>query len=230
MAANLTFLSFAKIDDLLPNGAYICQLNPTRFEISTKDGPKLTSPDTSVLNEHIESSKPIYSLKTWDLTFVIDNTGALEFPPMAVMPPIVVPGTSIYPSIKLFRDLFIENEDETHTRSYIKGIWGMGTLTIFGRVKKFDFSYDFFDNQGIPLRATCDVYIEEVPLDSSGFGFMSPDMTRIPQVQDGDTMVKLCEKNYDDKNYYIKVAEANNMSSFRKLKPGKNLIFPPIEK
>lgn len=225
---NLSFISFSSVDSFLPNGLYNCQVNPDKFSVGTKD-IYAKSPDTSATNQHIESSKPLYSLKTWDLSFVIDNTGVLEFPPMG-FPPIVIPGTSIYPSISYFKGLFLDNEDDTHTRNYIKGIWGMGSITIFGRVKKFDYTYDFFDNLGVPLRATLSMTIEEVPLDGMLASFRSPDITRIPKVKDGDTLVEMCNKNYDNKKYYIKVAEVNNLSSFRKLKAGRNLVFPPIDK
>ena len=40
----------------------------------------------------------------------------------------------------------------------------------------------------------------------------------------------IAQEYYNDKNYYLKVAEYNNLSSFRKLKTGSNLEFPPIKK
>ena len=74
------------------------------------------------------------------------------------------------------------------------------------------------------------VFIEEVPAPSLMSYFMSPDITRIPKVKDSDTIVDFCEKYYNDKNFYLKVAEHNNLPSFRKLKTGSNLEFPPIKK
>ena len=35
---------------------------------------------------------------------------------------------------------------------------------------------------------------------------------------------------YNDKKFYIKIAELNNLSSFRSLEKGKRLEFPPIKK
>ena len=80
------------------------------------------------------------------------------------------------------------------------------------------------------MRADCNVFIEEVPAQSFLSYFMSPDITRIPKVKESDNLVDFCEKYYNDKNYYLKVAEYNNLSSFRKLKTGSNLEFPPIKK
>ena len=60
--------------------------------------------------------------------------------------------------------------------------------------------------------------------------FMSPDITRIPKVKESDNLIDFCEKYYNDKNFYLKVAEHNNLPSFRKLKTGSNLEFPPIKK
>ena len=36
------------------------------------------------------------------------------------------------------------------------------------------------------------------------------------------------EEYYENKNYYLKIADHNNLSSFRKLKEGSTLEFPPI--
>ena len=178
----------------------------------------------------VESSEPLYSLATWNLSFTIDNTGAVPFPPMAFPIPILSPGLSIYPSISYFKELFVLPNNETHSRNYIKGIWGLGDLTIFGRVTSFTYDYNFFTSSGIPLRAECKLAIEEVPVPSLLSYFMSPDITRIPKVKDSDSLVDFCEQYYNDKNFYLKVAAHNNLSTFRKLKTGTNLEFPPIKK
>ena len=52
----------------------------------------------------------------------------------------------------------------------------------------------------------------------------------MPTMKDGDNLVKFCEDYYKDKNYYIKIAALNNMSSFRAIQKGKRLEFPPIKK
>lgn len=227
---NLNFIAFEEVDSFLPSGMYNLQLNPESLDIGFQDNKKESNCETAADGQMVESSEALYSLKTWYVKFTIDNTGAVPFPPMAFPLPILSPGTSIYPSILYFKKLFVLPNNETHSRNYIKGIWGLGDLTIFGRVKSFTYDYNFFTSSGVPLRASCEVFIEEVPAQSFLSYFMSPDITRIPKIKESDNLVDFCEKYYNDKNYYLKVAEHNNLSSFRKLKTGSNLEFPPIKK
>jgi len=227
---NVNFIAFSEVDAWMPSGMYNLQLNPSKFEVGFKENKKKTNCETAADGQMVESSEPLYSLATWNLSFTIDNTGAVPFPPMAFPIPILSPGLSIYPSISYFKKLFVLPNNETHSRNYIKGIWGLGDLTIFGRVTSFTYDYNFFTSSGIPLRAECKLAIEEVPVPSLLSYFMSPDITRIPKVKDSDSLVDFCEQYYNDKNFYLKVAAHNNLSTFRKLKTGTNLEFPPIKK
>jgi nucleoid-associated protein YgaU len=47
-------------------------------------------------------------------------------------------------------------------------------------------------------------------------------------VQAGDTLPDLCNQVYNNSSYYIQVAKYNGLNKFRNLKPGTQLIFPPI--
>ena len=66
--------------------------------------------------------------------------------------------------------------------------------------------------------------------DSNLRNFNSPDITRIPTIKDKDNLVKFSMESYDDKKYYIRIAELNNLSSVRDLENGKKLFLPPLEK
>jgi len=44
---------------------------------------------------------------------------------------------------------------------------------------------------------------------------------------DGDTLPAMCDRLYGDSKYYIAVAAANGLTSFRDIKPGTPLVFPP---
>ena len=58
----------------------------------------------------------------------------------------------------------------------------------------------------------------------------SPDITRIPTVTQGDSIAQLCEEYYQNRNYYIQIAKLNNLPTFRRLKEGQSIEFPPIKK
>ena len=60
--------------------------------------------------------------------------------------------------------------------------------------------------------------------------FQSPDITKMPVIKDKDNIVKLSIDSYDDKKYYIRIAEINNLSSIRDLKKGSSVLLPPIKK
>ena len=57
---------------------------------------------------------------------------------------------------------------------------------------------------------------------------MSPPITHNVTVVSGDTLPALCHKIYGDSGYYTKVAAFNGLLSYRKLKPGTQLIFLPL--
>lgn len=57
---------------------------------------------------------------------------------------------------------------------------------------------------------------------------MSPNMTKMVTVVAGDTLPDLCFSIYGDSGYYRMVAKYNGLRSFRTLKPGTQLSFPPL--
>ena len=52
----------------------------------------------------------------------------------------------------------------------------------------------------------------------------------MPVIKDKDNIVKLSTDSYDDKKYYIRIAEINNLPSLRELKKGSSIVLPPIKK
>jgi hypothetical protein len=84
---------------------------------------------------------------------------------------------------------------------------------------------------GDPIRADIGFsLVEEVDETVISREFQSPDITRIVTVKDGDTLIGLCESFYEDPKYYLQVAIYNNLPSFRGLKIGSQIEFPPLEK
>ena len=101
-------------------------------------------------------------------------------------------------------------------------------LEIQGTASSVSYNYTFFNAKGEPLRAMVSVEITEIPKENPNL--RSPDISRMPTIKDGDNLVKFCEDFYNDKNFYLKIADLNNLSSFRALEKGKRLEFPPIKK
>jgi nucleoid-associated protein YgaU len=52
----------------------------------------------------------------------------------------------------------------------------------------------------------------------------------VRKIKFGDTLPLMCYRIYGDPKYYLQVAEANGLDNFRRLKPGTDIFFPPLEK
>ena len=108
-------------------------------------------------------------------------------------------------------------------------LWG--SLIFFGRLTSMSAEYTLFKPSGEPLRATVKLALkgssskEENRLKANK---SSPDLTHTVEVREGDTLPLLCHRIYNDCSYYPEVAKANRLSSFRHLRAGTRLHFPPL--
>ena len=100
----------------------------------------------------------------------------------------------------------------------------------YGQVTAFKYNYTFFDRDGNPLRALVTLTVTEVDNPFNDRTHRSPDITRMQTIKDKDNLVGLSLHYYDNKEYYIKIAELNNLVSIRDLKSGSQIILPPITK
>ncbi len=58
----------------------------------------------------------------------------------------------------------------------------------------------------------------------------SPDLTHVRSVKAGDRLDLMTNKIYNDSKYVTQIAKANGLTTIRKIKPGKDLVFPPLDK
>jgi len=96
-----------------------------------------------------------------------------------------------------------------------------------------DLTYKLFKPDGTPIRATARArfkgFIED-NLRVARENNNSPDLTHIRMVNEGDSLSLMTFRIYGDSKYYLEVAKANKLVNFRKLTPGQEIFFPPIEK
>lgn len=207
-------------------GTYILQHNPSSLDVQVL-GMESAEAKDACGDDQVDSSASGIQKRQMKISFVIDNTGALPYPPTACG----FPGMSVYLSILFLKKLCVDPLPEIHQKPTVRAVWGLGSITLYGYVEAFSYKYTYYNKNGIPLRATINLTIKETEdpnVRSLMSYFQSPDITRIPSAKSGDTLVGFCEEYYDNKNYYLKAAEHNNLSSFRKIKPGSILEFPPI--
>jgi nucleoid-associated protein YgaU len=109
-------------------------------------------------------------------------------------------------------------------------VWG--TLLFKGRVKALRIDFKLFKNDGSPLRAVANVTFAgsvEDNLRVARENAQSPDLTHHMQVKQKDTIHLLSNTVYGNSSQYIRVAQANELNHFRKLKTGQTLRFPPFK-
>ncbi len=154
--------------------------------------------------------------------FLFDNTGIIDG----------TPRDSVAVDIKKFKQVLIEYKGDAHEPRHFKLVWGENSI-FKGRVTELSIAYKMFKPDGTPIRATAKVTfkssIEEVKR-AAKENKSSPDLTHRRKVQAGDTLPLMCHRIYGDPKYYLDVARINGLHNFRSLRPGTELIFPPLQK
>ncbi len=154
--------------------------------------------------------------------FLFDNTGIIDDKPR----------DSIADDVKKFKQVLIEYKGDAHEPRHFKLVWGHNSI-FKGRVTEVSITYKMFKPDGTPIRAVAKVKFKssiEEQKRAAKENKSSPDLTHLRKVKAGDTLPLMCHRIYGDPKYYLKVAEVNGLGNFRSLEPGKDLLFPPIEK
>jgi nucleoid-associated protein YgaU len=159
----------------------------------------------------------------FDLMF--DATGVIP-PPIPGTP---IPSDGVAGVIDRFKTLVATVNGDIHSPNYVKLSWAQ--LQYHCVLTRMNVSYTLFRPDGTPLRAKVSVtflsYTSEQLL-AKTVKKSSPDMTHMVTVTAGDTLPLLCHRIYGSSTYYVKVAAFNNLAGFRQLRPGTQLLFPPL--
>jgi hypothetical protein len=138
--------------------------------------------------------------------------------------------------VKEFLDLTFHMNGEIHAPNFLLVEWG-GTeddgLSFSCRLLNVNVTYTSFNRDGSPLRAELDITLisdEESRKRIAKENKSSPDLTHSRMVKSGDTLPLLAKEIYGSAQYYLRVAQVNNLDDFRNLTPGQVIIFPPLEK
>ena len=176
--------------------------------------------------------------ETVSFELVFDATGAVPPPPSGGMIAAVRRaaervrgrGEGVADQIKDLKAVAYAYNGKTHEPHYLKLSWG--TFLFKCRLKSLNLTYTLFAPDGAPLRARADAsfvgYTDEYILQAM-MKRSSPDLTHVLTVQAGDTLPLMCHRIYGHSRYYCQVAEANGLTGFRDLKPGMQLVFPPLD-
>lgn len=167
------------------------------------------------------------------LDFIFDGTGAFENYKYTDAPNNPAePDKSVRGQLRLFLDTVYHMEKETHRPNFLKIHWGQ-YLKFPCILSSLDIQYTLFEANGEPLRAKISAtflnYLakeEREALEKK----KSPDLTRVRAVKAGDRLDLMTHETYNDVKYVLQVARFNNLPTLRRLKPGLQLAFPPVQK
>ncbi len=132
--------------------------------------------------------------------------------------------------VKDFREVTYNYKGKIHQPNFLRVEWG--DLRFDCRLKSFDVSYDLFDRDGTPLRATLTVKFIADADDQKRKreeNQQSPDLTHTRIVREGDTLPLLSKEIYGSSAHYLGIARFNDLDDFRILTAGRQIHFPPLE-
>ncbi len=140
--------------------------------------------------------------------------------------------------VEKFKETCYYYRGENHESPYVKIELNGKSLFIykdeayFSRIRSFDVNFVRFNESGEPIRAKINatfVGSMDPKTEAKIRDDQSPDLTHVITVKAGDTLPMLCDKIYGSRQMFHEVAKYNNLLSFRHIKPGTELVFPPIK-
>jgi nucleoid-associated protein YgaU len=210
-----------KFTQIVGDGVFSSLLNPEKYAFKYKiEYTEAQGQGTSATQPKFVRSVP----EGLNLEFLFDRTGIIKGNSDDL-------GIGIVADIERFKRIVFDYNGDEHKPNYL--MIGWGTLLFKGILAEMSIEYKLFSPEGVPLRAVVTASFKGVVEDSlrvARENNNSPDLTHVRIVKDGDTLPLMTFKIYGDSKYYLQVAVANNLTNFRRLQPGQQIIFPPIEK
>ncbi|MEU6406412.1 LysM peptidoglycan-binding domain-containing protein [Streptomyces sp. NPDC046985] len=110
--------------------------------------------------------------------------------------------------------------------------WGsFSTARFTAYVSSVQASYTLFGTTGVPIRATCQLQLHEIPSRTRGQNPTSGALTaqRVHRVVAGDSLQSLAWREYGDSTVWRAIAEANGIDDPADLPTGTELVLPAVE-
>ena len=163
-----------------------------------------------------------YKPEKLSFNLIIDCTGVVE-------------GTQrtdkVYDKVEDLENHLYTYNSEGHRPSYV--VLAYGEIIFKGQLTVMNVEYQLFNNNGIPLRAKIDLEFSGFRADKEDkkkYSKLSPDMSRLVTIKEGDTLAALCDRIYGNSLLAAEVARFNNLNGFRNLPAGTDVLFPPLKK
>lgn len=209
----------AKMEEKDFAGEFFALVNPETYTIDLKMETKGgQGQGTSGKQQKFTFKEP----EEFTFEFLFDNTGIIDGKPNP---------KGINDNLKKFQDLAFSMDGKVHEPRHVHVIWG--TFDFKGRITGMTINYKLFNPDGSPIRATVKVTIKKSDEEKERTAKerkQSPDLTHKRILKKGETLPWLSYIIYGDPKYYIQLAQANQISNFRKIKEGTEIYFPPFDK
>lgn len=130
-----------------------------------------------------------------------------------------------------FKNTVYSYNGDIHRPRFLKIFWG--DLTFPCILTNLDINYTLFNENGLPLRAKISTtFVNYVAQEQrvARENNSSPDLTHLKQIKEGDRLDLMTYQIYKDPQYLMQVASANDLVSFRNIKTGSNIKFPPLDR
>lgn len=209
-----------KFNDEVANGEFTTLVNPEKYMVAYK--PEYTEQQ----GQGTSGSQPKFSKiapQELDLDLLFDSSGVIDGEANYT--------DGIIDKIEAFKSIVFDYRGDEHKPNYLMIKWG--ALLFKGSLVDLGIEYRLFAPDGTPLRANAKLKVKgtiDDDLRVARENNQSPDLTHYRKAKAGDTLALMCHRIYGDSKYYLEVAKANNIAGFRKLKPGQELFFPPLQK
>ena len=131
--------------------------------------------------------------------------------------------------LNMFREIAFNVSGIEHQPHSLRLIWGRQQFK--GVLENMTVSYTMFSPGGHPLRASVQASFigsQKPGLSLAEAAFESPDMSHSRTAKEGLRLYQMSQDIYNDPKYYMQLAKHNDLNQFRKLKPGIQLDFPPL--
>jgi hypothetical protein len=174
--------------------------------------------------------------ETFTVDVLFDNTGVIKaeslLPNAIVNPFSPDQPTDVTPRVEKLKKFCYNFQSDPHRPYFIRLCWGDESGFFFGVATTLEVDFKLFRPDGKPIRAVAHLSLNEAEdrvLSERRRNPASPDITHEKVFKAGDVFSLLSNKVYKKSEYYIDVAKANKLLSFRNIKDGTKLSFPPLK-
>lgn len=219
----------------LPQDTFEVMFNPESYSLRYQNVyQSYQGINTSARTAKYSLSKP----SELSLKLIFDNSGIVTDPSLAgalLTGSALINKSSgkndVHKRVQQFLDLTAFMDGQIHEPKFLKIEWG--DLIFNCRLASVNISYTLFNRSGQPTRAELDTeFVGDID-DSKRLKLenkSSPDLTHVRTVNADETLPLMANRVYGNPNYYIQLAQANQINNFRKLRVGSNIVLPPLDK